>query len=108
MRETLMPLKILHLGTGMLFGGVEALLVTQARHGSLDGQDHKSELQEYLQSRDEPLPEYRLAGASGPDHRKVFQVEVMVRGEAIAQGAGPSKKEAEQEAAKLTLEKLKA
>ncbi len=46
-----------------------------------------------------PLPEYRLAGTLGPDHRKLFQVEVVVRGEAIAAATGPSKKEAEQEAA---------
>src|SRR4029079_18452126 len=38
------------------------------RHG-LSGQDHKSSLQEYVQSLDEPLPECRLAGTLGPDHR---------------------------------------
>ncbi len=56
---------------------------------------------------DEPLPEYRLAGTVGPDHRKLFQVEVVVRGEALAEATGPSKKEAEQEAARLALEKLR-
>ena len=45
---------------------------------------------------------------SGPDHRKLFQVEVVVDGEPIAAAAGPSKKEAEQEAARLALEKLAA
>ena len=49
---------------------------------------------------------YRLAGAIGPDHRKQFQVDVIVRGEPIAQGVGPSKKEAEQDAARVALEKL--
>jgi ribonuclease III len=76
------------------------------RHG-LTGQDHKSSLQEYLQSHDGPLPEYRLAGTLGPDHRKLFEVEVVVRGEPIASAIGPSKKEAEQEAARLALEKLR-
>ena len=47
-----------------------------------------------------PLPEYRLAGTVGPDHRKLFQVEVVVRDEALAEAIGPSKKEAEQEAAR--------
>ena len=75
------------------------------RHG-LAGQDHKSSLQEYLQAHDEPLPEYRLAAALGPDHRKRFEVEVVVRGESIASATGASKKEAEQEAARLALEKL--
>jgi len=82
-----------------------ALFEDIRRHG-LSGQDHKSSLQEYLQSHDEPLPEYRLAGTLGPDHRKLFEVEVVVRGEPIASATGPSKKEAEQEAARLALEKL--
>ena len=49
-------------------------------------QDYKSALQELLQARDRPLPEYRLAGTVGPDHRKLFQVEVVVGGEALARG----------------------
>jgi ribonuclease-3 len=81
-------------------------LVNDIRAGSLVGQDYKSALQEHLQSHNQPLPEYRLAGTIGPDHRKQFQVEVVVRGEALAQGSGPSKKEAEQEAARVALEKL--
>src|ERR1700674_5777255 len=50
------------------------------QHGVL-GDDYKSSLQEYLQSHNRPLPEYRLAGTVGPDHSKLFQVEVSVRGE---------------------------
>ena len=71
-------------------------------------QDYKSALQELLQSRELPLPEYRLAGTLGPDHRKLFEIEVVVRGERLASGTGPSKKEAEQDAARATLDKLKA
>jgi ribonuclease-3 len=82
-----------------------SLLEDISRHG-LTGRDYKSSLQEYLQSHDYPLPEYRVAGTLGPDHRKLFQVEVVVRGEAIAAATGPSKKEAEQEAARAALEKL--
>jgi ribonuclease-3 len=70
-------------------------------------QDYKSALQEHLQSREYPLPEYRLTGALGPDHRKVFEVELLVNGESLAKGSGASKKEAEQEAARLALEQLK-
>ncbi len=81
-----------------------AALVDEARaHGLVGQDDHKSALQELLQSRLQGLPEYRLAAAVGPDHRKLFQVDVVVNGETIAQGAGPSKKEAEQEGAKLAL-----
>jgi ribonuclease-3 len=81
-------------------------LVAAVREHGLVGQDHKSALQEYLQSRDQSLPEYRIAGTIGPDHRKLFQVEVVVGGEALASATGASKKEAEQEAARLALLRL--
>jgi ribonuclease-3 len=100
-----------------LDGGVEqarafivrefAQLVAEVREGSFTGQDHKSTLQEFLQSHDRPLPEYRLAGTIGPDHRKQFRVEVVVNGDPLAEGVGPSKKEAEQEAARRAIEKLR-
>jgi ribonuclease III len=70
------------------------------------GRDYKSALQEHLQARSRPLPEYRVAAESGPDHRKLFQVEVTVDGDTIAEATGRSKKEAEQEAARLALERL--
>lgn len=74
---------------------------------ALVGVDHKSALQEWLQSRDLPLPEYRLAEESGPDHAKRFRIEVRVRDESIAQAEGRSKKEAEQHAAARALERLR-
>jgi len=82
-------------------------LVEEIRRHGLSGHDFKSALQEQLQSRDEPLPEYRLAGTMGPDHQKLFRVEVSVRGQVLAEGTGGSKKEAEQEAARLALEKIR-
>ena len=82
------------------------LLADVRRHGA--GQDHKSALQEYLQSHDRGLPEYRLTGTAGPDHRKQFQVDVVVGGEVLASSAGPSKKDAEQDAARLALERLRS
>ena len=81
-------------------------LLNDVRRQGLAGQDHKSALQELLQSRNQPLPEYRIVGTVGPDHRKLFQVEVMVSGESLASATGTSKKEAEQEAARLATEKL--
>ncbi|MQA29990.1 MAG: ribonuclease III [Luteitalea sp.] len=80
--------------------------LVEVRDHGLRAQDHKSALQEHLQSHDLPLPEYRLTGTIGPDHRKQFQVEVAVRGEVLAEGIGPSKKEAEQECARAALQKL--
>jgi ribonuclease III len=83
-----------------------AALIDEARQPGFGGRDYKSALQEYLQAHDQPLPEYHVASESGPDHRKLFQVEVRVRDEAIAQASGRSKKEAEQEAARVALAKL--
>ena len=70
------------------------------------GQDYKSALQERVQALGRPLPEYRIAGEAGPDHRKVFSVEVVVAGEVLGAASGRAKKEAEQEAARLALERL--
>jgi len=68
--------------------------------------DRKSALQEFLQGRGQAPAEYRLAGESGPDHRKTFRVEVWVEGERLASGEGTTKKEAEQRAARSALERL--
>jgi ribonuclease-3 len=68
--------------------------------------DYKSALQERLQALGRGLPEYRIAGEAGPDHRKQFSIEVVVRGEVLGAATGKAKKEAEQEAARLALEKL--
>ncbi len=81
-------------------------LIDEVRQPGFGGRDYKSSLQEYLQAHDYPLPEYHVASESGPDHRKLFQVEVRVRGEVVAQATGRSKKEAEQEAARLALERM--
>jgi ribonuclease III len=68
--------------------------------------DHKSALQERLQALGRPLPEYRVSGEAGPDHRKTFSVEVVVNGEVLGAATGRAKKEAEQEAARVALTKL--
>jgi ribonuclease III len=68
--------------------------------------DRKSALQEFLQGRGQPPAEYRLAGESGPDHQKKFQIEVWVSGARLASGEGSTKKEAEQRAAHSALKQL--
>jgi len=68
--------------------------------------DRKSALQEFLQGRGRPPAEYRLTGESGPDHQKLFLIEVWVDGERMAAGEGATKKEAEQRAASSALEML--
>ena len=84
-----------------------APLVQETRRLGTTGQDYKSALQELVQAKSGPLPEYRLVGTVGPDHRKLFQVVVVVNGEPVAEATGASKKEAEQEAARLAMEKLR-
>ncbi len=69
-------------------------------------EDWKSALQERLQADGLGLPNYRLASAEGPDHRKRFDVEVLVDGRPAGRATGRSKKEAEQQAAKAALERL--
>jgi ribonuclease-3 len=68
--------------------------------------DYKSALQEALQAQDRGLPEYRIVAEAGPDHRKVFEVEVSISGAVVARADGRSKKEAEQQAARLALERM--
>lgn len=77
------------------------------RHG-VGGHDYKSALQELLQARDMALPQYRLVATLGPDHNKLFEVEVVVRGEPLARATGTSKKDAEQEAARAALDRLRS
>src|SRR3954463_3933487 len=83
-----------------------APLIDEASGVSVTGQDFKSALQELLQARDLPLPEYRLVSTFGPDHNKLFEIEVVVRGEPLATATGSSKKDAEQDAARAAFEKL--
>jgi ribonuclease-3 len=99
-----------------LDGGIDAARVflerefgpafSDVRLPAISEGDHKSRLQEYLQAHDRPLPEYLVVAESGPDHRKVFQVDVAVSGEVVASASGNKKKDAEQEAARLALARL--
>lgn len=62
--------------------------------------DHKTQLQEMVQARWKVTPSYHLLNTHGPDHQKVFEVEVRMNGRVLAVASGSSKKEAEQNAAK--------
>jgi ribonuclease-3 len=83
-----------------------APLVTSAGDRAAEAsftEDWKSAYQEFLQARGKGLPHYRVAGAEGPEHRKRFEVEVLVGGQPVARATGRSKKDAEQQAAKAAL-----
>jgi len=62
-------------------------------------QDPKSVLQEWIQSQGFEHPMYRTVKADGPDHAKMFQVEVIIQGQVTGTGEGPSKQSAAKAAA---------
>lgn len=74
-----------------------------ARHGGAF-KDYKTMLQEIVQKNRQETLEYRLAGAEGPDHNKIFTMELLLNSNVFASGRGHSKKEAEQMAARQALE----
>ena len=65
--------------------------------------DYKTALQEIIQRNPEESVTYTLKGESGPDHDKIFEVEVHLNSNVIGEGSGKSKKRAEQMAAKQAL-----
>lgn len=70
--------------------------------------DSKSELQHIAQTRWHQIPAYRLVSSEGPDHAKLFTVEVSVGAEMMGRGQGRTKKQAELNAARQALETLSA
>ena len=105
------------IGAIYLDGGVDAAseFVERQVETFFEGQDFtqltygdfKSALQEQLHNLGGPEPVYRVVDEIGPDHKKTFVVQVVVRGEVIAESSGRTKKEAQQSAARLALENLK-
>jgi ribonuclease-3 len=69
--------------------------------------DYKSALQEYTQKQKWELPHYRVLKETGPKHRRVFWMEVKIKGKRFGIGRGGNKKEAEQRAAMQALRHLK-
>jgi len=70
--------------------------------------DAKSELQELLAARKQAAPVYTLIDQQGPDHDRLFSIEVSVDGMALGQGQGRSKKAAQQSAAESALARLRS
>ena len=119
----------LHLGSYLLLGhgeeqgggrtresiladAVESVLAAAYLDGGFSAAEHprnvdyKTQLQELVQQKKDQVIQYELTGQSGPDHAKQFQVEVRLNGSVVGQGTGSSKKRAEQEAARVAMEKL--
>lgn len=100
------------IGAIYLDGGIEAarklterLLLREVNTILSDANlaNYKSMLQEYVQGEFKTHPQYRISSEYGPDHQKMFTVEVVVSGKTYGRGHGSNKKEAEQEAARDAL-----
>jgi dsRNA-specific ribonuclease len=68
--------------------------------------DFKTRLQKYTQEVYKQKPVYRVTNESGPDHNKIFEVEIVIKGEVKAEASGNSKKQAEQNAAEKLLKEI--
>jgi len=95
-------------------GGIEAArrfvrryILESVHWDQLQSVDYKSALQEFLQGRRDPPPRYIVVRERGPEHHKIFTVQIRLRGQELAQADGDSKKAAQQAAAQLALAKLR-
>jgi len=90
-------------GPGPSLAVIERLFATRLDEAVAHRVDAKSLVQELAQGRGMATPTYRVVDTTGADHERVFEVELLVDGEALARGSGRSKGEAEREAAELAL-----
>ena len=68
--------------------------------------DYKSKLQEYTQAEFHATPDYHILKAEGPEHEKIFTIQAKIQNKIYGLGKGPSKKAAQQDAAKHACKKL--
>ena len=71
-----------------------------------DARDAKTALQEWAQSLKYTPPQYTELSRSGPDHKPMFKIEVSLENGAKAVATSSSKRNAQQEAARILLEKM--
>ncbi len=104
------------IGAIYLEGGLEivrdiAERLLEETHHKIDLQslskDYKTALQELTQATHGVTPTYELLRSFGPDHKKEFEIAIILDNKTIATAQGKSKKEAQQKAAYIALEKLK-
>ncbi len=103
------------IGAAFLDGGVKAaqkvvsrIILENFAEVTTDKSHHnyKGELLELLQGMGLGVPRYDVEIAEGPDHKKIFTIAAYCQGRKLATGKGNTKKEAEQQAARGSLQKL--
>ncbi len=85
---------------------VETFVLCDVPITKLHNADYKTALQELVQQKKQQTIAYALVSESGPDHNKQFVSAVSINGVVMGEGSGSSKKRAEQEAARIAIEKL--
>lgn len=98
----------LHRGTEAVVSFISPLLEEAAEYILLmrKNEDSKSKFQEWAQAQGYPAPMYITRSATGPDHAKVFEVEVVINGKVFGTGSGHSKQIAAKSAAQAALDQL--
>ena len=104
--ESIIAAAFLDGGMEAALGIIQRFVLTDVPVSRLRNADYKTALQELVQQKKNQVLSYTLTGQSGPDHAKTFTVEVSLNGAVVGEGAGSSKKRAEQDAARAAIEKL--
>ena len=87
-------------------GIIDRLILTDLPKGRPGNFDYKTMFQELVQREKDQIIHYELTGQSGPDHDKIFEVDVRLNDQVVGHGQGRSKKKAEQAAAEQAVAKL--
>ena len=104
--ESVIAASFLDGGMAAAEGFIRQFVLTNVPVKRMQNTDYKTALQELVQQKKNQTLTYVLTGESGPDHDKVFCVDVLLNDQCVGSGTGSSKKRAEQAAAQSALEAL--
>ncbi len=107
--EALIAAIFIDKGFDTAFSFIEKYLFTDKLHHIVKNKLYlspKSHLQEITQATYKNLPHYEIVESAGPEHKKTFTVAVFVNENKLAEATGKSKKQAEEQAAQIALDKL--
>jgi len=100
----------IYLESGLKDASRVAVDLIEASYETIDlnslSKDFKTTLQELTQAEFGETPTYKMVRAFGPDHKKEFEIEILLQNRSVSSAIGRSKKEAQQRAAEIALRKL--